>query len=59
MFNPRQNQPRPRYVQPTKPKFGQILNANHTIKRDLNKDLMMKTQLQSEVKNVSKRYWRR
>ena len=59
MFNPRQNQPRPRYVQPNKPRFGEILNANSTIKRDLNKDLMMKTQFKSEVKTVAKRYWHR
>ena len=56
---PQYRDPRYRYVQPTKPKFGQILNANHTIKRDLNKDLMMKTQIRSEVKSAAKNFFRR
>ena len=57
MFNPRQ--PRPTYARPSKPKFGHILKSNTIIKRDLNKDLMMKTQPRSEIKNASKRYWRK
>ena len=48
-------QPRYIYQQP-KPTFGEILNANKIIHRDINKDLMMKTQQYSEVRNLGKKF---
>ena len=44
------------YQEPT-PRFGELLNANLIIPRDINKDLMMKTQLHSDVRNQSKQYY--
>lgn len=43
--------------QKPKPKFGEILNANLIISRDINKDLMTHTQKQSEVRSLSKQYF--
>lgn len=43
------------YQQP-KPRFGEILNANQVTPRDINKDLMVKTQKTSDIKNLSKSY---
>lgn len=40
-----------------KPRFGEILNANKVTSRDINKDLMMRTQRYSEVRNSSKKYY--
>lgn len=39
-----------------KPQFGEILNANYVISRDVNKDRMVPTQSTSDVKNLSKTY---
>lgn len=44
------------YQHPKK-RFGEILNANQVTPRDINKDLMMKTQQKSEVRNFSKQYY--
>ena len=44
------------YLHP-KQKFGQILDADRVISRDINKDLMMRTQRYSEVKNLGKKYY--
>ena len=44
------------HLQP-KQKFGQILNADRVISRDVNKDLMMRTQRYSEVRNYGKKYY--
>ena len=40
-----------------KQKFGQILNADQVTSRDVNKDLMMRTQRYSEVRNLGKQYY--
>ena len=39
-----------------KQNFGEILNANLVIPRDINKDLMMSTQKTSVVKILSKKF---
>lgn len=44
------------FYQRPKPKFGEILNATKVTSRDLNKDLMMKSQQNSHVRNLSKNY---
>lgn len=49
-------QPHKYIYQKPKPQFGEILNANHIIPRDINKDLMMKTQKNSDIRNISKKY---
>lgn len=43
------------YQQP-KPRFGEILNASQVTPRDINKDLMVKTQQTSPIKKLSKTY---
>lgn len=40
-----------------KPRFGEIINANQVTSRDINKDLMMRTQQYSEVRNTAKKYY--
>ena len=55
MYSNKQIDPRFFYQKP-KPRFGEILNANHVIPRDINKDLMTHTNKISEVKNLSKHY---
>ena len=50
-------QQRSKYIyQHPKPKFGEILDADRVTSRDVNKDLMMRTQRQSEVKQMGRQY---
>ena len=46
----------PYKYQKPKPKFGEILNANKVISRDIDKDLMPLTQKISQVKILSKEF---
>jgi len=53
-YSNRQIDPRFFYQKP-KPRFGEILNANLVVSRDVNKDLMHYTQKNSEVKMASRK----
>lgn len=44
------------FYQKPKPKFGEILNANIVIDRDINKDLLVSSTKISEVRMLSKQY---
>ena len=54
-YNNRQVDPRFFFQKPKK-RFGEILNANLVIPRDVNKDLMTYTQQTSDVKKLAKHY---